>query len=124
MAEEGFAHRVCGVVARGNEDGVPRIAVHKHNEGLLSVFSRKRFHNVYGERVPWPSRLNGPRRFLTVAIIAPHLALGTTLSYFQANTTTGFEIIPIAEELPKCLTAEVRGGVKLLREFPGFLLGF
>ena len=29
MAEEGFTHRVCGVVARGNEDGVPRVAVHK-----------------------------------------------------------------------------------------------
>ena len=37
MAEEGFTHRVCGVVARGNEDGVPRVAVHKHDEELLSV---------------------------------------------------------------------------------------
>ena len=37
MTEEGFTHCVCGVVARGNEDGVPRVAVHKHDEELLSV---------------------------------------------------------------------------------------
>ena len=37
MPEEGFTHCVCGVVARGDEDGVPRVAVHKHDEELLSV---------------------------------------------------------------------------------------
>ena len=37
MPEEGFAHRVCGVVARGDEDGVPRVAIHKHDEEFLSV---------------------------------------------------------------------------------------
>ena len=40
MTEEGFTHRACGVVARGNEDGVPRVAVHKHDEELLSVVGR------------------------------------------------------------------------------------
>ena len=37
MPEEGFAHRACGVVARGDEDGIPRVAIHKHNEEFLSV---------------------------------------------------------------------------------------
>ena len=46
MAEESLAHRVCGVVARGNEDSIPRIAVHKHDEELLSVVGGKRSHNV------------------------------------------------------------------------------
>ena len=39
MTEEGFIHRACGVVARVNEDGVPRVEVHKHDEELLSVVS-------------------------------------------------------------------------------------
>ena len=46
MAEESLAHRVSGVVARGDEDGIPRIAVHKHNEELMSVVGGERFHNV------------------------------------------------------------------------------
>ena len=46
MAEESLAHRVCGVVARGDEDGIPRIAVHKHDEELMSVVGRERSHNV------------------------------------------------------------------------------
>ena len=46
MAEESLAHRVCGVVARGNEDSIPRIAVHKHDEELMSVVGGKRSHNV------------------------------------------------------------------------------
>ena len=37
MLEEGFAHRACGVVARGDEDGIPRVAIHKHDEEFLSV---------------------------------------------------------------------------------------
>ena len=47
MAEESLAHRVCGVVARGNKDGIPRIAVHKHDEELMSVVGGERSHNVH-----------------------------------------------------------------------------
>ena len=70
-------------------------------------------------RTVWP-----PVVLLTVAIIAPHLTLGTTLGDFQANTATGFKIIPVAEQLQKCLAAKVSGGVKLLCKSSGFLLGF
>ena len=37
MPKEGLTHHVCGVIARRDEDGVPGIAVHKHNEELLVV---------------------------------------------------------------------------------------
>ena len=100
MAEESLAHRVCGVVARGDEDGIPRIAVNKHDEELMSVVGGERSHNVNRERVPWASGLNGPCRLLTVAIIATHLTLGTALRNFKANAATGFKIITVAEELP------------------------
>ena len=46
MAQESLAHRVCDVVARGDEDGIPRIAVLKHDEELMSVVGGKRSHNV------------------------------------------------------------------------------
>ena len=46
MAEESLAHRVCGVVAKGDKDGIPRIAVHKHDEALMSVVGGERSHNV------------------------------------------------------------------------------
>ena len=46
MAEESLAHRVCGVFARGDEDDIPRIAVHKHDEELMSVVGGERSHNV------------------------------------------------------------------------------
>ena len=46
MAEESLTHRVCGVVARGDKDGIPRIAVHKHDEELMSVVGWERSHNV------------------------------------------------------------------------------
>ena len=73
MAEESFTQRVCGVVARGNEDSVPRIAVHKHDEELLSVVGGKRSHNIYGERVPRPSGLNGLPWFLGGKYVGAHL---------------------------------------------------
>ena len=37
MPEKGLAHHACGVVARGDEDGIPRVAIHKHDEEFLSV---------------------------------------------------------------------------------------
>ena len=46
MPKEGLAHCVCGVVARGDEDGIPRVAVHKHNDELLAVVGGERSHNV------------------------------------------------------------------------------
>ena len=48
MPKESLTHRVCGVVARRDEDGIPRVAVHKHDEELLSVVGGERSHNVYG----------------------------------------------------------------------------
>ena len=47
MPKDGLAHCVCGVVVRGDEDGIPRVAVHKHNEELLSMVGRERSHSVY-----------------------------------------------------------------------------
>ena len=47
MPKEGLAHCACGVVARGDEDDIPRVAVHKHNEELLAVVGGERSHNVY-----------------------------------------------------------------------------
>ena len=84
----------------------------------------QRSHNVYRQRVPWPLRLDGPRRLLTVAIIAVQLTLGTALSNFKANAATGLEFIAIAEELPQRLSAEMGGGVELSREISGFVLIF
>ena len=46
MPKEGLAHRVCSVVARVDEDGIPRVAVHKHDEELLAVVGGERSHNV------------------------------------------------------------------------------
>ena len=37
MPKEGLTHRVCGVIARRDKDGVPRIAADKHDEELLAV---------------------------------------------------------------------------------------
>ena len=46
MPKEGLTHRVCGVIARRDEDGVPRIAVNKHDEEVLVVIGWPRSHNV------------------------------------------------------------------------------
>ena len=124
MAQEGFAHRVRGMIAGGNEDGEFRVAIHEHDEEFLAVIGWQRSHNVDGQRVPGTLRLDGASRLLTMAIIAAQLALGTTLCYFEANAVTGFVGISIAEELPQRLPSEVGGGVELSREFPGFVLIF
>ena len=124
MAQEGFVHRVCSVIARRNEDGIPRVAIDKHNEELLAVIGRQRSHNVYRQRVPWPLRLDGPRRLLMVAMIAAQLTLGTTLCDFKANAATGFVVIAIAEELPQRLSAEVGSRVELSCEISSFILIF
>ena len=81
MPEENFAHHVYGVVAGRYKDSVSGVAIHKHDEEFLSVVGGERSYNVHGERVPWTPGLYGPRRLLTVAIIAPHLTLWATLSY-------------------------------------------
>ena len=124
VAQEGFAHRVRGMVAGGNEDGEFRVAIHGHDEEFLAVIGWHRPHNVDGQHVPGTLRLDGSSRLLTMAIIAAQLALGTTLCYFEANAATGFVGISIAEELPQRLPSEVGGGVELSREFPGFVLIF
>ena len=101
MAQEGFAHRVCSVIAGRNKDGILQVAIYKHNEELLVVIGWQRSHNVYGQRVPWPLRLNGSCRLLTVAIITAQLTLGTTPCDFKANAAAGFVVVAIAEELPQ-----------------------
>ena len=80
MPKESLTHRVCGVVARRDEDGIPRVAVHKHDEELLAVVGGERSHNVDGQCVPWPLGLDGSRRLLKVDIITAQLTLGTALA--------------------------------------------
>ena len=46
MPKEGVTHRACCVIACWDKDGVPRIAINKHNEKLMSVIGGKRAHNV------------------------------------------------------------------------------
>ena len=91
MPEERLGHRVRGVIVSQHQDGVTGIAIDKHDEVFLSIVGRWRSHNVHGERVPWTLRLYGPHRLLAVAIIAPHLTLGTTLRDLYAKAATGFE---------------------------------
>ena len=124
MQKESLTHRVCGVVARRDEDGIPRVAVHKHDEELLAVVGGERSHNVNGQCVPWPLGLDGSRRLLTVAIITAQLTLGTALGDFEANAATGFVVAAVAEEFPQGLPTEVGGGVELFREFPRFIFIF
>ena len=49
MAYEGFADRIGGVVAGRDEDGVFRIAIHKHDQEFLAVIRGQRSHNVNGQ---------------------------------------------------------------------------
>ena len=122
MPKKGLTHSVCGVVARWDKDGMPRVAVHKHDEELLAVVGGERSHNVYRQGVPWPLGLDGSRRLLTVAIITTHLTLGTALGDFEANAATSLVVVVVMEELPQRLPTEVGGRVELLREFPCFIL--
>ena len=46
IPKEGLSHRVRGVVARWYEDGIPRVAIHKHDDELLAVVGGERSHNV------------------------------------------------------------------------------
>ena len=52
MPKEGITHRACCVIARRDKNCVPRIAINKHDEKLMSVIGGKRAHNVDGERIP------------------------------------------------------------------------
>ena len=124
MAQEGFAHHVRGMIARRNKDGIPRLTIHKHNEEFLAVIGWQRSHNVYGQHVQWPLRLDGTSRLLTMAIIAAQLTLGTTLRNFKANAATGFIVVSVAEALPQHLPPKMGGGVELSCEIPGFVLIF
>ena len=121
VAQEGFAHRVRGVIAGWNEDGVFRIAIHEHDEEFLAVIRRQGSHNVNGQRIPGTLRLDSTRSLLAMSIVAAQLTLGTTLSGLEADAVAGFVAVPVAEELPQCLPTEVGGGVELWSEFSGFL---
>ena len=111
MPEEGVTHRVCGVIASRDKDSVPGIAIHKHDEELLSVVGGERPHNVYRERILWTLGLYGSCRLQPMAIIAPHLTLWATLSDLYAEAASGFVRIPVAEEFPQDLTAKMRRGM-------------
>ena len=124
MPKESLNHRVCGVVVRRDEDGIPQVAVHKHDEELLAVVGGERFHNVDGQCAPWPLGLDGSHCLLTVAIITAQLALGTALGDFKANAPTGFVVVAVAEEFPQGLPTKVGGGMELFHEFPRFILIF
>ena len=84
----------------------------------------QRSHNVYGQHVPWPLRLDGSSRLLTVAIIATQLTLGTTLCNFKADAATGFIVVSIVEELPQRLPPVMGGRVELSCKIQGFVLIF
>ena len=64
MAHEGFADCVGGVVAGRDEDGVFRIAIHKHDQEFLAVVRGQRSHNVNGQRIPGTLRLDSTGRLL------------------------------------------------------------
>ena len=105
MPEEGVTHRVCGVIASRDKDSVPGIAIHKHDEELMSVVGGERAHNVHRERISWTLGLYGAHRFQSMSIIAPQLTLWAALSNLYAEAVTGYIRIPVAEEFPQGLTA-------------------
>ena len=90
MAHEGFADRVGGVVAGGDEDGILRIAVHDDDQELMAVVRRKRSHNVNGQRIPGALRLDSAGRLLAMAVVGAQLTLGSALSSFQADAAANF----------------------------------
>ena len=103
MAHEGFADSVGGVVAGRDEDGVFRIAIHKHDQEFLAVVRGQRSHNVNGQRIPGTLRLDSTGRLLAMSVVAAQLTLGTTLGGFEADAAAGFVRKPVAEELPQRL---------------------
>ena len=122
MAYEGFADCSCGVVAGRDEDGVFGKTIDKYNHELVAVVGRKRAHNVDRQRIPRALGLNGARRLLAMAIIGARLTLGTTLSGLQTDAVAGFVGVPVMEEFPQSVAAEVGSGVEFTVDFPGFIL--
>ena len=104
MAHEGFADCVGGVVVGRDEDGVFRVAIHKHNQEFLAVVWGQRSYNVNGQRIPGTLRLDSTIRLLAISVVAAQLTLGTTLRGFKADAVFGFVRIPVAEELPQRLS--------------------
>ena len=103
MAHEGFTDRVSGVVAGRDEDGVLRVAIHKHDQEFLAVVRGQRSHNVNGQRIPGTLRLGSTGRLLVMSVVAAQLTLGTILGGFEADAAAGFVRISVAEELPQRL---------------------
>ena len=100
MAHEGFADRVGGVVAGGDEDDILRIAIHEDDRELMAVVRKKLSQNVNGQRIPGALRLDSASRLLVMAVVSAQLTLGTALSGFQADAASGFVRVPVVEELP------------------------
>ena len=82
VAHEGFADRVGGVVAGGDEDSIFGIAIHKNDQEFMAVVRRQRSHTVNGQRIPGAFRLDSAIRFLAMGVVSAQLTLGTALSGF------------------------------------------
>ena len=121
MVHEGFADRVGGVVTGRDEDGIFRIAIHKHDKAFLAVVRGQGSHNVNGQRIPGTLRLDSTGRLLAMSVVAAQLTLGTTLGGFEADAAAGFVRISVAEELPQRLPTQVGGGMELSGNLAGFL---
>ena len=121
MGHEVFADLVGGVVAGRDEDGILRIAIHKHDQEFLAVIRGQRSHNVNGQRIPGTLRLDSTGRLLAMSVVAAQLTLGTTLGDFEADAAAGFVRIPVTEELPQRLPTQVGGSMELSGNLAGFL---
>ena len=82
VVHEGFADRVGGVVAGGDEDSIFGITIHKNDQEFMAVVRRQRSHNVNGQRIPGALRLDSAGHFLAMAVVCAQLTLGTALSSF------------------------------------------
>ena len=122
MPKEGITHRACCVIAHRNKNCVPRIAINKHDEKLMSVIGGKGTHNVDRERIPWTSGLYGTCRLYTMAIIAPQLTLWATLGNLYAQAASGLIGVSVAKKLSQRLAAQMCRRMQLLRQPPSLLI--
>ena len=82
VAHEGFADRVGGVIAGGDEDSIFGIAIQKNDQEFMAVVRWQRSHNVNGQRIPGALRLDSAGSLLAMAVVGAELTLGTALSGF------------------------------------------
>ena len=87
MAQQSIAHCVGCVIAGGHQDSEPRVAIHKHNDELMSAVGGEWTHNVHRESIPWTFGLNSACGLLAVTVVTPSLALWATLGHLYADST-------------------------------------